>query len=117
MVPETSWIRLQKWAVDNIDKNSLFIVPRDQTGFRIYSMRSIAGDWKDGAPGLFSQGYARKWYDRMKSLENYNNLSESDFLRLAKDYGATHIITQGKELSFERIYNSEGYNVYRLPFN
>jgi hypothetical protein len=116
MVPETSWIRLQKWAIDNTDKNSLFIVPRDQTGFRIYSMRSIAGDWKDGAPGLFSQGYARKWYDRMKLLENYNNLSESDFLRLAKDYGATHIITQGKELGFERIYNSEGYNVYKLPF-
>ena len=114
-IQETSWIRLQKWANENTDKDSLFIVPRELAGFRIYSMRSTAGDWKDGAPGLFSIGYARKWNERMKSLGNYDKLKEDDFIRLARDYKATHIITRVDGLNFDKVHSEDKLNVYKLP--
>lgn len=113
-VPQTSWTRLQKWVHENTDKDSLFIVPRHTRGFRLYSMRSIAGDWKDGAPSLFSRAYALKWYDRMKSLEKYDRIKEDDFLRLARDYQATHIITEGRKLNFEIIHEDGEFYIYEI---
>jgi len=112
----TNWIQVQKWASNNTEKDAMFLVPPKTSGFRSYSKRSIVGDWKDGAPGIFSRRYALKWYARMQSLGNYPKFQEEDFLKAAKKYEADFVVTRkGHKLDFEKVYENSGFLVYRIP--
>ena len=116
LVPTNAWIELQRWTEKNTATDSLFLVPPSMSGFRIYSKRGIVGDKKDGAPGLFSEEYAKEWRHRMNILGGYDSFKEDRVLSLSKQYDASHAITRKPHyLNFPKVYDNNQFVVYELP--
>jgi hypothetical protein len=45
------------------------LTPPDREGFRVFSERSIVGEWKDGTQQFFSWAFTREWRRRMDALQ------------------------------------------------
>jgi len=115
LTPTNSWIELQHWAAKNTKTDSLFLIPPNTAGFRIYAKRGIVGDGKDGAPGLFSEEYAKEWRDRMNILGGYDGFKEDRFIALSKQYGASHVITRkSHNLNFRKVYDNNQFIIYDI---
>lgn len=122
-----SWVDVQRWARESTSESSSFIVPIDTEGFRIYSLRSIYTDWKDGTFAVFSSSFAREWLQRLREIDGsmldsaflanrYNQMTESDFVRLGKKYRQDYVVVRaGHELMFVKVYANPDFAVYKLP--
>jgi len=66
---QNDWLNTQKWAREHTDVKHIFLTPPKQTGFRVFSERSIIGEWKDGTQLYFSPDFAQSWKARMTALE------------------------------------------------
>lgn len=109
------WIDVQKWAIQNTDPKDKFLVPPYQTGFRIFSHRSIVSDIKDGAVSMYTPVYAFKWQGRMKDLKNYKYLSRYDLLNLTGKYQFNYVVTQGdKMLDLDIVYKNKSFIIYKI---
>lgn len=109
------WISLQEWVRENTSKNSVFLVPPTQTGFRIYSQRSIVGDIKDGAVVMYSPHYAKRWFQITSALKDYQNLGTIDVLNLKNLYLFNYVITyDGHSLDFEIVYKNDRFIMYKI---
>lgn len=112
---KNDWIDVQLWAKDNTDKSAKFLVPPNQTGFRIFSQRSIVGDVKDGAVVVYSQQYALTWKEIMSDLKNYERKDEKGFKDLQRMYSFNYLITSKKHnLHLIEIYGNSSYQIYKL---
>jgi len=124
---QEDWVDVQLWCKNNTPKDSFFIVPPYFMGFRVYSERSILGDWKDGGVSNFNPAFAIKWWERMRDLgytqenykkygkKEYNSLTEFEFEKLAKKYNATHVIVEKpKELNFTLSYENGYFRIYEM---
>ena len=106
---------MQKWCRANTPIDAMFLVPTNLQGFRVHSQRGIVGDWKDGAPGVFSEHYAKKWWARMEEIRGYDSFNEARFDQLKKKYGASFAVTRrAQQLGFPIVYQNEGFSVYAL---
>ncbi len=114
--PADLWTQVQHWAAANTPKEAVFIVPWNTQGFRNFSKRSIVGDNKDGAPGLFSESYDMEWARRRGQFQSYEKLKDEDFTELAREYKASFVVTRrGQKLGFLKTYENSGFDVYSLP--
>ncbi len=114
--PADAWTQIQYWAAANTPEEAVFIVPWNTQGFRNFSKRSIVGDNKDGAPGLFSESYDMEWARRREQLQSYERLKDGDFTELAREYKASFVVTRkGQNLGFPKAYENSGFYVYSLP--
>jgi hypothetical protein len=114
-LPYSDWVDVQQWCKTNTPIEAMFFVPPDIQGFRIHSQRAIVGDWKDGAPSVFSETYARRWWERMEELKGYDSFDEARFNKLKEKYGASYAITRKiQRLSFPIEYQNNGFIVYAL---
>ncbi|MFC1712186.1 DUF6798 domain-containing protein [Candidatus Poribacteria bacterium] len=114
--PADAWTQIQYWTAENTPKEAVFIVPWNTQGFRNLSKRSIVGDNKDGAPGLFSESYDMEWARRRGQLQSYEKLRDEDFTELAREYKASFVITRrNQKLGFPKSYENSELYVYRLP--
>jgi hypothetical protein len=114
-LPLSDWIDIQQWCQANTPLDTKFLVPRDIQGFRTHSQRSIVGDWKDGAPCVFSERYAKKWWARMEDLRGYDSFDDARFNQLKKKYGASFAVTRkSQRLNFPITYQNNGFVVYVL---
>lgn len=59
---------LQTWARLNTPSDSVFLVPPNEGGFRIGSLRSSWGEWKDGTGVYWDPEFAATYVDRMNEL-------------------------------------------------
>ena len=137
------WKKLQLWAKDNTPADAGFIAPLELNGFRVFSKRSVFVDWVDGAAMHWKPGFEKVWVDRLKKLgitdiliKNsapalcgmgtdsgrksihrliYDNLTENDFRRLAKEYGVGYVVRDiSRPLSFESAYRNRTFCVYKI---
>lgn len=114
-LPRTDWIDVQQWCRANTPTDAMFLVPRDIQGFRTHSHRSIVADWKDGAPGVFSEGYAKRWWSRMEELNGYDSFDETRFKQLSEKYKASFAVTRkSQRLNLPIVYQNNGFIVYSL---
>jgi hypothetical protein len=112
---QNDWINVQIWAKENTPNDSIFLVPPDQTGFRIYSKRSIVGDIKDGAVAIYSSEYSKSWRDTMIKLNNHITWKENDLKILQGEYGFQYIVTlTDVNLTFQEIYRNKKFKIYKL---
>jgi hypothetical protein len=93
----------------------MFLVPRDIQGFRTHSRRSIVADWKDGAPGVFSERHSRRWWSRMMELNGYESFDETRFKQLSEKYKASFAVTKkSQQLNLPIVYQNNGFIIYSL---
>jgi len=114
-MPHSDWIDVQHWCRANTPIDSMFFVPPDIQGFRVHSQRAIVGDWKDGAPCVFSERYANKWWKRMEELRGYDSFDETRFNQLKEKYEASFAVTKkSQKLNYPIVYQNDGFVVYEL---
>jgi hypothetical protein len=123
---DKAWIDMQYWTRQNIGKYESVIVPPYKPGFRIYSKRSIYGDWKDGTLGFFSHMYAFDWFKRMNEIgvynskksdqaKAYNNLTKEKILLISDNYNQQFIVFENsKQIDFLSLYKNSHYTLYKI---
>ncbi len=110
-----NWINVQLWAKENTQKTDIFLVPPDQTGFRIYSQRPIVADIKDGAVSMYNPNYAKNWFAKINDLNLYQNFLDNDFQKLKQSYNFDFIVVpNSQKLNFEKVYENSRFTVYRI---
>jgi len=123
-----NWIKTQEWAYNNTTKKDIFIVPIYESGFRLYSERSIVADWKDGSAGYLSPKYIDLWWKKMTDFgltknsysdsfqkKSYLNLSSQKVIYLGDKYNANFFITENKKIYPYRIlYKNNNFVIYKL---
>lgn len=62
------WEDALVWVHDNTPEDAVFVTPPNLDGFRVIAQRPYIGDWKDGTVGIFHNGWAIEWYERMEAL-------------------------------------------------
>lgn len=112
--PKNDWIDLQLWSRENTAKTDIFLVPPTQTGFRIFSQRSIIGDIKDGAVVMYNQSYASAWRERMKNFENFQQFKKEDFVRVKAKYQFDYIVaSQSLQVDLPVIFQNQSFIIYK----
>lgn len=119
------------WASKNTPKDSLFVTPPLYTGFNAFSMRSNLIDWKTAGNFLYNPSLSRTAIERISDIcksynfkidaidyirdceNNYNSMTESDFLYLKNKYGINYIVVE-KQLSFQLLYTNSKFKVYKI---
>ena len=107
---------VQNWVRVNTARDSVLITPPRQSGFRVFSERTIVGEWKDGTQQYFDEEFVREWDRRMRALEQprYWKLSNDELLSLAYDLRATHIVMprRFRRDGLEELYVNGNFVVY-----
>src|SRR4029453_15938708 len=76
------WRQAQDWARRNTPKDAVFLTPPREAGFRVFSERTVVGEWKDGTQQYFDDAFVREWGSRMAMLggDEYPRLSDDQLL-------------------------------------
>lgn len=111
------WREAQDWARRSTPKDAVFLTPPREAGFRVFSERTVVGEWKDGTQQYFDDGFVREWGDRMQALrgDGYASLSDRELLDLASRYGASYIVLPARPIRRTLVpaYRAKGYAIYR----
>ena len=62
----------------NTPKDAILVTPPQEAGFRVFSERTVVGEWKDGTQQYFDEQFASEWAARMEALgpEGYVRLTD-----------------------------------------
>lgn len=111
------WREAQDWARRSTPKDAVFLTPPREAGFRVFSERTVVGEWKDGTQQYFDDAFVREWGDRMQALRGdaYPSLSDGELLDLAARYGASYIVLPARPIrpGLVPVYRAKGYGIYR----
>jgi len=130
---DPNWQEAQEWArnTKNTKVDALFLVPPQQSWFRIGSQRAIVGDWRDGTQLYFSADFTPKWSERMAALEPGMTLSpdklavvshgpglermdDDQLVELARKFGADYIVLpHSDDRTLDRVHDNPGWSIYR----
>lgn len=124
---KNSWLELQNWARGNTPVQSVFLVPPDTYGFRVFSLRSPVTEWLDGGAMHWAPGFEKDWAQRIADLRaesphpegadlGYSAINEEGFIRLGRKYGASYVVRgSGAALAFKTLYSNPDFTLYALP--
>jgi hypothetical protein len=109
------WRDAQNWVRQHTPADAVFLTPpRGENGFRVFSERTIVGEWKDGTQQYFDDAFAREWGARMDALDGYDRMSDDELLDLAGRYDATYVVTPAKPpRKLMAVYKNRQWAVYR----
>jgi len=111
------WREAQDWARRSTPKDAVFLTPPREAGFRVFSERTVVGEWKDGTQQYFDDAFVREWGDRMQALRGdaYASLPDRELLDLAARYGASYIVLPARPIrpGLVPVYRAKGYAIYR----
>jgi len=111
------WRQAQDWARRSTPKDAVFLTPPREAGFRVFSERTVVGEWKDGTQQYFDDAFVREWGARMEALRGdaYPTLSDEALLELAARYGASYIVLPARPIrpGLVSAYKANGFAIYR----
>jgi hypothetical protein len=111
------WREAQDWARRSTPKDAVFLTPPREAGFRVFSERTVVGEWKDGTQQYFDDAFVSEWGDRMQALRGdaYPSLSDEELLALAARYHATYIVLPARPIrpGLVPVYRAKGFAIYR----
>jgi hypothetical protein len=113
------WRDVQNWVRVHTPKTASFLTPpRGDQGFRVFSERTIVGEWKDGTQQYFDDSFAREWGARMDLLggDAFVKLPDDELLHLARRFGASYLVLPARRAraSFTEVYSNRYFVVYRV---
>ena len=111
------WREAQDWARRSTPKDAVFLTPPREAGFRVFSERTVVGEWKDGTQQYFDDAFVREWGARMEALRGdaYPTLSDDTLLDLAGRYGASYIVLPARPIrpGLVSVHRAQGFAIYR----
>jgi hypothetical protein len=114
-----SWREVQDWVRLNTPKDAIFVTPPQEAGFRVFSERTVVGEWKDGTQQYFDEKFATEWAARMDALgpAGYVQLSDDQLTQIARRFGASFVVVPARRRHprLEEEYQNGHYAVYRVP--
>jgi hypothetical protein len=115
-----SWRGVQDWVRLHTPKDAVLVTPPQESGFRVFSERSIVGEWKDGTQQYFDDAFALDWAGRMEVLgpEGYARLSDETLLSIARRYRAGYVVLPARRSSrpiLREVYRNPDYVVCSVP--
>ncbi len=111
-----AWRAVQDWARTHTPRAAVLLTPPKEAGFRVFSERTIVGEWKDGTQQYFDDAFVKEWGARMQVLgDDYEKLPEERLLELARRFGATYIVLprQPARRGLVAVYRNPSWAVYR----
>src|SRR5258705_384990 len=81
-----SWREVQDWARLHTPKDAIFVTPPEEAGFRVFSERTVVGEWKDGTQQYFDETFATEWAARMEALGRggYVKMTDDQLSQIAR---------------------------------
>jgi len=139
--PDPLWADAQRWAAQdkNTPRDALFLTPTLENNaqlysFRVYSQRSVVGEWRDGTQLYFSADFAKDWWKRMNALQPgmvvaasgkdrinrgvpLDKLEDESIIAIAKLYKADYIVLPTSTPHFlDKAYGNAEWTIYRPKF-
>lgn len=116
-IEQGSFYAAQTWAREQTPKTAVFLTPPKEAGFRVFSERSIVGEWKDGTQQYFDDAFAKEWGRRMEEVmaQEFGKYSDEEIVALARRFGASYIVGQGRRRKLPVAFDGGGTRVYSLP--
>lgn len=112
------WIDVQDWVRLHTPKTAAIVTPPREAGFRVFSERTIVGEWKDGTQQYFDDAFAQEWAARMAAFgkEEYNSLSDDQLLAIAQRFGASYVvhIARRRHPALRELYKNSYFGVYAV---
>jgi hypothetical protein len=107
----------QNWARENTPRTALFLTPPKEAGFRVFSERSIVGEWKDGTQQYFDDGFAKEWGRRMETVmtKEFGAYADDEIVALAHQFRADFIVGQGRRRKLPVAFDAGTTIVYTVP--
>jgi hypothetical protein len=111
-----AWRAVQDWVRTHTPRSAVLLTPPKEAGFRVFSERTIVGEWKDGTQQYFDDAFVKEWGARMQALgDDYEKLPEDRLLALARRFGASYIVLprQPARRGLDVVYRNPSWAVYR----
>lgn len=116
------WEDTLVWVEQHTPQDAYFYIPPTLDGFRVVTKRSSLGNWKDGTVGIFHNGWAIEWRQRMYDM----GFEEDDFAfapmtqdrlcNLAAIYDLDYaVIFEKWDITGERVYQNDTFAVIPVP--
>jgi len=113
------WREVQDWVRENTAKDAVLVTPPMETGFRVFSERTIVGEWKDGTQQYFNDAFSKEWALRMEALgpEGYAKLDDEALMLIARRFRASYIVIPPRRPhpALREVYANRYYVVYAVP--
>jgi len=110
------WREAQDWVRLHTPKDAVLLTPPKEAGFRVFSERTVVGEWKDGTQQYFDDAFVKEWGARMEMLsgDEYPKLSDDQLLFLARAYRASYIVLPAKpeRPALVEVFRNRGIAVY-----
>lgn len=133
----TQMLDVQLWAKEHSPRSSVFVVP--ESGWRTMSQRRHFDPFTSESYAYVVKLESLEFRDKLlrfygisaeegrrlrgisiyrKEYERFNAFAETDYLRFASEFGATHLVLsrdkRTQAFSLPRVYENSGYLVFRL---
>jgi hypothetical protein len=113
------WRDVQDWVRLHTPKDAILVTPPQEAGFRVFSERTVVGEWKDGTQQYFDEQFANEWSARMQALgpDGYARLSDQQLTEIARRFNASFVVTplRQRRPGLEERYRNNHYAVYAVP--
>ncbi len=107
----------QNWAREHTPKTAVFLTPPKEAGFRVFSERTIVGEWKDGTQQYFDDAFAKEWGRRMEIVmaQEFPRYTDDEVANLARTFGADYIVGQGRRRRLPIVFDGGSTVIYSVP--
>jgi hypothetical protein len=112
-----AWRATQDWVRTHTPRSAVLLTPPKEAAFRVFSERTIVGEWKDGTQQYFDDAFVKEWGARMQALgDDYDTLPEDRLRELARRFGASYIVLprQPARRGLDLVYRNPSWAVYRV---
>ena len=113
------WRDVQDWVRLHTPKDAVLVTPPQEAGFRVFSERTVVGEWKDGTQQYFDEQFANEWSARMQALgpEGYARLTDQQLTDIARRFRASYVVAplRQRRPALDERYRNNHYAVYAVP--
>ena len=110
------WRETQMWVKLHTNKNCTVLTNFYSQGFRVYSERSIVGEYKDGTISFYSPVFAQIWSQKKEALSKENWFTRENLENVQSTYPFSLVVLLNEQkTTLNRVFINDQYSVYQMP--